>query len=437
MNKRILRLALPNIISNITVPLLGLVDMAIVGHMGDGEVGSQVYIGAVTLGATIFNFIYWNMGFLRMGTSGFASQAYGRRDMAQSILVLARALVVALSVAVILIALQYPIYKMALYFIKIPTNVAPYNKQYFDILIWAAPSTLGLYVFKGWYIGMQNSKIPMFIAILINVANIVFSLFFVLVLDMKVIGVALGTILAQYCGLLLAILFFFKTNYRKLLKKLDYKKIMDIAELREFFKVNGNIFLRTLCLVIVFTFFSSASAKGGETLLAANMMLMQLFTLFSYIMDGFAYAGESLVGRFVGSRNLPMLKSVIRHLLMWGMILSSFFTVLYFVGGNAFLSLLTDSDEVLNVASKFFYWVLPVPIVGFSAFLWDGIFVGASASKEMRNAMFVATSVFFILYYSLVASWGINALWLAFLSFLLLRGILQHIQVKTAVYKKI
>lgn len=355
MNKRILRLAIPNIISNITVPLLGLVDMAIAGHMGDGEVGSQVYIGAVSLGATIFNFIYWNMGFLRMGTSGFASQSYGKRDLAQSMLVLARGIVVAFSIALLLLILQKPIYSAATYFIELPPNAAPYTKQYFSILIWAAPATLGLYVFKGWYIGMQNSRIPMVIAILVNVANIVFSLIFVLVFDMKVRGVALGSVLAQYCGLFTAILFFLFSNYKKLIKRLDYSQILNTSQLAEFFKVNGNIFLRTICLVIVFTFFSSASAKGGETLLAANMMLMQLFTLFSYIMDGFAYAGESLVGRFVGSRNPRMLKSVIKHLLLWGVVLSLFFTLLYIIGGNAFLSLLTDSKEVLETANHFFY----------------------------------------------------------------------------------
>lgn len=430
-DNKILRLAIPNIVSNITVPLLGMIDMAIVGHMGN-----KSYIGAVAIGSTIFNFIYWNFGFLRMGTSGFAAQAYGRRDFAEAMLTLARSVSVGLIIAVLLIILQYPVGKLAFYFIQPSEAVAPLSWQYFTILIWAAPATLGLYSLKGWFIGMQNSRTPMVIAIAINILNILFSLLFVYVFEMKIAGVALGTALAQYSGVAMA-LFMLRRGYRKLFPKLNRKNIFLMNEMLRFFSVNGNIFLRTLCMIAVFTFFTSASSRMGDTILAVNSLLMQLFMLFSYIMDGFAYAAEALVGKYFGAKNISLLKQTIRQLLQWGLALALCFTLLYALFGNQILRLLTNEQEVLAAAKDYFYWVLLVPLVGFSAFLWDGIFIGAAAAKAMRNAIFVATAVFFILFYLLNPIYGVHALWVAFLSFLILRGLLQHVQVKPALYDKI
>lgn len=431
MNKKILNLALPNIISNITVPLLGLVDMFIVGQMGDKQ-----YIGAVAVGGSIFNLIYWNFGFLRMGTSGFTAQAYGRRDLSDAMLTLARALSVALAVALLILVLQRPLYSLATQVIDASEGVKDHAATYFGILIWGAPAILGMYAFKGWFIGMQNSRIPMYIAITINVLNIAFSMFFVMGLGMKIEGVALGTLLAQYSGVLTALIFFLAC-YRKLLPKLVVKNVLRLRAMLDFFKVNGNIFIRTFCLVCVFTFFTAASAGMGDTQLAVNALLLQLFTLFSYIMDGFAYAGEALVGRYVGAKSLPLLKDVVRKLLGWGVALSLLFTLLYALWGNELLGFIMKNKEVVAAAQPYFYWVLAVPLAGFSAFLWDGIFIGASASNAMRNAMLGATAVFFTVYYLLRPEWGAHALWLSFLLFLALRGVLQHVQVKRAVYAKV
>lgn len=430
-NNEIVRLAIPNIISNITVPLLGMIDLAIVGHMGD-----KSYIGAVAIGTTIFNFIYWNFGFLRMGTSGFAAQAYGRRDFSEAMLVLARSVSVGFIMAITLILLQYPIGKLAFFFIRPSAAVAPLTWTYFSILIWAAPATLGLYSLKGWFIGMQNSKTPMLIAILINVLNICFNFLFVYGFGMKVEGVAWGSVLAQYGGLAMAV-FMLNRNYKKLFPKLRRERIFLMQEMVKFFSVNGNIFLRTLCMIAVFTFFTSASSRMGDTLLAVNTLLMQLFMLFSYIMDGFAYAAEALVGKYFGAGNLPLLKRTIKGLMKWGVALAALFTVLYALFGNQILAILTNEKEVLEMAKDYILWVLPVPLVGFSAFLWDGIFIGVSAAKAMRNAIFVATAVFFALFYTLQPQLGVHALWIAFLSFLLLRGVLQQLQAKRELYDKI
>ncbi|MDL2315445.1 MATE family efflux transporter, partial [Bacteroidales bacterium OttesenSCG-928-C19] len=409
MNKKILQLAIPNIISNITVPLLGMIDMAIVGHLD-----SESYIGAIAVAATIFNFIYWNFGFLRMGTSGFTAQSYGARDLREAVNILVRAMTVGLSIALLILLLQSPIQWLAFKFIKASDTVQLYARQYIGIYIWAAPAVLGLYSLKGWFIGMQNSRTPMFVAITINILNIALSLFFVFVLEMKVKGVALGSLLAQYIGFITAAAIWF-WKYGKLRKYIDFRKAIDFRSMIAFFKVNSDIFLRTLCLIAVFTFFTAASAKMGDTLLAVNTLLLQLFTLFSYIMDGFAYAGEALTGRYIGANSRPLLKQSIRGLFRWGFILTLVFTLLYAFWGESILYLLTDKENIINEASNYFYWVLAVPIAGFSAFLWDGILIGATASAAMRNAMFLATVAFFILYYSLEPMMGNNALWLAFI----------------------
>ena len=405
--------------------------MAIVGHLD-----SESYIGAIAVAATIFNFIYWNFGFLRMGTSGFTAQAYGARNLKESINILVRAMTVGLAIAVAILILQLPVQWIAFKFIKASDVVQMHAMEYIGIYIWAAPAVLGLYSLKGWFIGMQNSRAPMVVAIVINVLNILFSLFFVFVLDMKVKGVALGSLLAQYAGFAMASAVWFM-RYGKLRKYIDFKNAIDFRSMIAFFKVNSDIFLRTLCLVSVFTFFTAVSAKMGDTLLAVNTLLLQLFTLFSYIMDGFAYAGESLTGRYIGANNRSMLRQSIKGLFRWGFILTAVFTLLYAFFGESILYLLTDKENVIGEASNYFYWVLAVPVAGFSAFLWDGILIGATASAAMRNAMFVATAAFFILYHLLAPTMGNNAVWLSFIVYLGLRGVVQMLLAPKAVYGKV
>ena len=416
MNRQILRLALPNIITNITVPLLGMVDIAIVGHIGHAS-----HIGAIAIGTMIFNLIYWNFGFLRMGTSGLTAQAYGAEDWDETMRIMVRGLTIAVSAALLLILLQYPIAQLCKLLVHSSEEVMRLALQYFYIRIWAAPATLGLYVFKGWFIGMQNSQTPMWIAIIMNIINIVFSLLFVIVWQMGITGVALGTVMAQYSGLLMAIALWFK-QYGHLRTRLDLRGSLHFDAMKRFFQVNGDIFLRTLCLVAVFTFIPAISAHMGDKILAANTLLMQLFTLFSYIMDGFAYAGEALVGRYTGAKDEPMLRKSVRYLLRWGMIITLVFTVIYYFWGEFILAILTNDKTVIAEVMSYMIWSLIVPVTGFSAFLFDGIYIGATASKAMRNIMFVATAGFFIAYYALAPRMGNDGLWIAFLIFLTLRG---------------
>ena len=419
MNRRILHLAIPSIVSNITVPLLGLVDVTIVGHLG-----ATAYIGAIAVGGLLFNILYWNFGFLRMGTSGLTSQAYGRKDKDAEIRILVQAVRVGLFSALAMLILQYPIERLAFRLLDTSAEVEQYTVTYFRICIWGAPAVLAQYGFTGWFIGMQNSRYPMYIAIVMNVINIVCSSCFVFLFGMKVEGVALGTVVAQYSGVMMALGLWFY-NYKELWGRMTFKGSLQLIAMRRFFAVNRDIFLRTLCLIGGTTFFTSTGARQGDVILAVNTLLMQLFTLFSYIMDGFAYAGEALSGRYVGACNLIQLKRAVRALFGWGVGLSLVFTLLYGVGGENFLGLLTNDKIVIETAGHYFYWVLAIPLAGFAAFLWDGILIGATATRFMLWSMLVASGSFFVIYYCFSGATNNHMLWLAFLVYLALRGGMQ------------
>ena len=421
MNRRILHLAIPSIVSNITVPLLGLVDVTIMGHLG-----ATAYIGAIAVGGLLFNILYWNFGFLRMGTSGLTSQAYGRKDKEAEIRVLVQAVSVGLFSALAMLILQYPIERLAFRLLDTSAEVEQYAVTYFRICIWGAPAVLAQYSFTGWFIGMQNSRYPMYIAIVMNVINIVCSSCFVFLFKMKVEGVAFGTVVAQYSGVMMALGFWYY-NYKELRGRITFKGSLQLIAMRRFFAVNRDIFLRTLCLIGVTTFFTSTGARQGDVILAVNTLLMQLFTLFSYIMDGFAYAGEALSGRYVGACNLVQLKRAVKALFCWGVVLSLVFTLLYGIGGENFLGLLTNDTVVIETAGRYFYWVLAIPLAGFAAFLWDGILIGATATRFMLWAMLVASGSFFVIYYCFSGATNNHTLWLAFLVYLALRGIMQTI----------
>ena len=418
-NRQILRIAIPSIISNITVPLLGLIDVTIVGHLG-----SAAYIGAIAVGGMLFSMIYWIFGFLRMGTGGLTAQAYGAKNQPEMARILMRSVIISLLLAAALIILQYPIRMAAFTIIDASAEVQRLATQYFHICILGAPATLALYSFNGWFIGMQNSRYPMYIAITQNIVNIAASLLFVLGMHMKVDGVALGTLIAQYSGFVMAVLLWL-SHYSPLRIHMKRNGLFDTEAMRRFFTVNRDIFLRTICLVAVTTFFTSTGAAYGDVVLAVNTLLMQLFTLFSYIMDGFAYAGEALTGKCIGERNSTHLRSTVLLLFKWGIGLSAVFTLLYGIGGQGFLSLLTDDSTVISASSEYFYWVLAIPIAGFSAFLLDGICIGATATRIMLKAMIVASVSFFLVYFGARSVLCNHALWIGFIVYLSLRGIMQ------------
>lgn len=432
MNQRdsqILGIALPAIVTNITIPLLGLVDTAIVGHMGDAS-----YIGAIAVGSMIFNLVYWVFGFLRMGVSGMTAQARGRRDLQEVVRLLMRSLVVSLIISLTIIILQYPLRELMLWFIGPTDDVRTLAVDYFRIVVWGAPAVLGLYSLSGWFIGMQNSRTPMLISIMQNIVNILASLSLVYGLGLKVEGVALGTLIAQYAGLLVAIALWMH-YYRRLLRWRVSLMKDKLSDWLSFFRVNRDIFLRTLFLVAVNLYFTSAGARQGAVILAVNTLLMQLYLFFSYFMDGFAYAGEALGGRYWGARNMEAFHAIVKRLFAWGAIMVSFFTAIYVIGGMPFLQLLTNEPHVVEASHAYVWWAYLIPLAGVAAFVWDGIFIGITATRGMLLSSCIAALVFFAGVTLLVGSMGNHGLWLSMVAYLATRSIVQTIIIKQNYYK--
>lgn len=424
MNKQILHIALPSIISNITVPLLALVDTTIVGHLGAAS-----YIAAIALGGMIFNMIYWLFNFLRMGTGGLTAQAYGANQHQATSYILLRSLTIAGGIALTLLLLQRPIFQVTFHFVTATAEVRSLASIYFNILIWGAPAMLALYSFTGWFLGMQNARIPMCIAITQNVVNIAVSTLLVFGCHLKIEGVALGTLISQYTALLLAVIFCLTKFDVK--QHFELKAILDINTLKRFFQVNRDIFLRTLCLIAVTTYFTSAGSTQGELTLAANTLLMQFFIIFSYFMDGFAYAGEALGGRYFGAHDRLNFQRVTRCLFAWGGALSVLFFFIYFLSGTSLLHLLTNDSQVINRAQQYLPIVYFIPLISFAAFLFDGLYIGTTATRYMLISMFCASAAFFVLIN--VCTLSNTLLWLAFLVYLGGRGLMQAFLFKKAV----
>ena len=428
LNRSILRLAIPNIISNITVPLLGLVDMMLMGHLE-----SVAYIGAIGLGGTIFSVMYSIFSFMRAGTTGFTAQAYGGQDRQEISYAFYRSICIAFIATVLVLSLQRPIEWIAMRLLNGSDEVLAFTSDYFRVRIWAAPAVLCLYTFNGWYIGMQNTTIPMVIAILINVVNIGLSVLFVNVFKMGVVGVALGTVIAQYTGLLTAFIFML-VRYRQYLVPVRRAILLQADKLKRFFKVNTDFMIRSILLVLTIAFFTNQSAKLGDDILAVNMILMQFFYIFSYFTDGFAYAGEALVGRFTGAHDLSNLKKTIKYLLLWGVALSVPFTLLYWAFPEAFIRLVSDQPGVAEQARPYYIYMVLIPVITFAAFLWDGIYIGATAAREIRNTMIIASLLVFLpAWYFLMPVYGNHGLWIAFLLFMVARGVSMTVMAKNII----
>ncbi len=417
MNKKLLSLTIPNIITNITVPLLGMVDLAIVGRVEGG-----VYLGAIAIGTTIFNLLYWGFGFLRMGTTGLVAQALGAKNRVECGAIFARAVFVSLVIGALIWVFQIPIFALVKTFMNISPTMLPEVKEYFFVRIWAAPAVMMLYTMKGWLLGMQNARLPMLMAIIINVVNIACSYFFAFQLGMGLSGVALGTVVAQYAGLLIGLIAIL-AKYRTTIVSIDKKDTFQLVKMKHFFAVNSSIFVRSLGMIFVFTFFTSASSSMGDDILNANTLLLQLFSLFSYLMDGFAYAGESLTGKYYGAKDSGKLRHVIKLVVVWGVGLSVVFTFLYAFFLKEILMIFTENSAIIDSAYAYRYWVVAVPFSGFLAFAYDGIATGMLRTRAMRDTILIATALFFALYFVLVHYIGNNALWIAFLAFLLFRGL--------------
>jgi len=418
LNKNILRLAIPNIISNLSVPLLSSVDTALMGHM------DQVYyLGAVAVGGMIFNFVYWGFGFLRMGTTGLTAQAFGNDNIEESVSVLGRALLVALAAGILLILLKDVIEYISFLIVPTSGNVETHARLYFGIRIFAAPATLTLYVFLGWFLGMQNATIPLIISIFTHGLNIGFNLLFIKQFGMKADGVALGTVCANYIGVIFTIILF-RNKFKGLLQHIKMKLILDWQKLKKFFQLNMDIFFRTLCLIFAFSFFTAKSSEAGDTILAVNSILINLWTILAYGIDGFAFAAESLIGRFVGAKDIVNFKKAVKLSFVWGIGLGIIISLIFWIFAEPILAIFTNKSDLISIAMVFMFWTIMAPIVNGFCYIWDGIFIGATATKAMLITSLISTFLIFLpVYYLAYPYFGNHGLWLAMIIFMVARGI--------------
>ena len=425
MNRQILRLAIPSILANITIPLVGLVDTAIVGHISDAHA-----IGGIAIGTMLFDLLYWNFGFLRVGTSGMTAQAYGRSDREQCARLLAQSLGIALIGAALIWLVQWLFVTAALALVPCSEEVASFARKYFFIRVWAAPATLSLMAIKGWFIGMQDTISPMITDIVVNVVNMTVSYVLAVYTPMGPLGVALGTVIAQLTGLLLSVLILLG-KYRHVWLGLSFFRLLrDMRGMRQLITLNANLFVRSLCFMIVYVGFTALSSKYGDTDLAVCSILMKLFMLVSYFVDGFAYAGEALVGKYIGKAKslasevpeksadfgsaLSPLASLVRLLFLWSLGVGALFTGLFAFASMPMYRMMTSDAVVLTRLTDFTGWFIAMPIVSTLAFMWDGVFTGATAGMQIRNAMILA-AIGFVLGYLTTNHWlGTHALFVGY-----------------------
>ena len=432
MHRRIFAIAVPAIVANIVVPLLGLLDLAIAGH-----IGATAMIGAVAVGATMFNLTYWNFGFLRMGTSGMTAQAFGRNDRMDCASLFVRSSIVATAIGMAIVVLLVPLRELLLWAIEPSSNVRVLVVRYFGICVWGAPALLATMSISGWFVGMQNSVYQMIVSISVNVTNIIASLLLVFVFDAGFVGIAVGTLIAQWVGALLAFALAVRLARRHGLPQFRVSRD-SFAGMGRFFKINTHIFLRSLCMMAVMLFFTSAGARSGDTVLAVNALIMQLFVVYSYFMDGIAYAGEALCGRYYGEGNRGMLRASVRGLFVWGAVVMCLFSAVYALAGGALTRLLTTDATVVAAFSDYRMWAGAIPIAGMAAFVWDGVFIGLTATRQMLVSLAFSSAMFFAAYFGIVACVSTdigsanNVLWLAFVVYLASRGIAQ-----TVLYRRI
>ena len=393
INKDILKLAIPSILANITVPLVGMVDIAVAGHL---DVNAATMIGGIAIGTMLFDLLYWNFGFLRVGTGGLTAQAYGRGDRKECARIFTRAFGIALACAFALIAIQWIFVKAAFLVVDCTPEVRSLASKYFFIRIWAAPATLGLMAFKGWFIGMQDSVSPMATDLTVNGMNVLMSI--VLALGIKPLGydgmgfagIAAGTVVAQYSGLLVAALLMFFKYRRNTFATLcpeDLKDVFKGSETRRFFVMNTDLFVRSLCFIAIYIGFTVISARYGDLLLAVSSIMMKLLMIFSYFTDGFAYAGEAMTGKYIGARDGHMLRQTVKWTFVWSMGIAVIFMGIYQFAGVPLLKMMTSDPLVVDASREYIPWQLLMPVIGCAAFTWDGIYIGATASKAIRNSM--------------------------------------------------
>ena len=404
-------------LSNISIALLGMVDTAVIGRLDE-----PYYLGGVSLAMVVFNFLYWGLSFLRMGTTGIVAQHYGaqKNNLLRSSFAQACVLAVFISLFVLLLRSYISTYSFSI--INGSDEAKHHAQLYFDIAIWAVPAVLLNLVVTGWFLGMYRARITLFLAVFINVINILLDLYFVVVLQLGVEGVAMATVIAQYSGLIIALI----TSSRVFPQypgEWQKNELFNMDSIVEMLSVNQNLFLRTVCLLFVFAFFTHQSAAQGDNVLAANAILKNFYILIALSLDGFATASEVMTGRAIGSRDHRGFWVAVKTATVWSFIFSIIFTLVFLVLGDWMIQVMTTLDTVIAVAKQHLFWLVSIPVISVWCFVWDGVFIGARKAIEMRNSMLISTLLVFLPAWYVLQLFGNHGLWLAFLLFLFARSV--------------
>ena len=434
LNREILRLAVPSILANITIPLVGMVDTAIAGHIADASA-----IGGIAVGSVLFDLLYWNFGFLRVGTAGMTAQAYGRHDSEACNRLLTQSLTIALAAALLIYLLQWVFVTCVLWLMPCSETVAGFARRYFFIRVWAAPATLSMLALKGWFIGMQNTVAPMITDIVVNVVNMAASYLLAVRTPLGPLGVAWGTVIAQFTGLVTAcilLLVRYRPTVRQMLQRAFIRQCMRWRQLRRLLVMNGNLFLRSLCFMIVYVGYTTIASDFGDIELAISSILMKLFMFFSYFIDGFAYAGEALSGRLGaqhsgGWKKTDDIRLLMRVLFVWATAMGLLFTLIYGAGGEQLISLMTNRSDIIGAARRYLVWLALMPLFSAYAFMWDGIYIGATADIPVRNCMIWAAVGFIVTYFALQPFACTHALYAAYFMHLIARSLYLSVRWKT------
>ena len=412
-----LLLAGPMILSNISVPLLGLVDTAVIGHLGSAH-----FLAGIALGATVISLLFWLAGFLRMSTTGLVAQACGKQDFAQLAGLLKRSLLLAVIVAGALIALSPLIKELIAYLSGSSREVLNQAYLYFEIRIFSAPAALCNLVLLAWMLGVHYGKGPFYLLLVTNITNILLDIYFVVFLDWQVEGAAWASLISDYVALLFASIMVLKLA-KKMAVPLITEHWLSIAKMVDLLNLNRDIFIRSLILQLCFSFMTFYGARIGEVTLAANAVLLNFLMLVSFALDGIAYASEAKVGQAKGQNNVRKIHLWVKISIFWGTLFALGYSLFFALLGSQIITLLTDVPAVITVANSYLPWLIMLPIAAMNCFLFDGIFVGLTRAKDMRNTMLISALIGFFGVFWLFNSWQNHGLWLAMSSFMVLRGI--------------
>jgi len=416
-HRKVWMLAGPIILSNISVPLVGAVDTAVVGHLPEPQ-----SIGAVALGALIFSFLYWGFGFLRMGTTGFIAQAFGAGDWQNLSDTILRVLLLALVLGLITILVATPLVDLVFYLIDSSAKIEALAGDYASIRIFSAPAVLCVYAFTGIFIGMHNTRAAFVLQLVLNISNVLLDLLFVLGFGWGVEGVALASVIAEYLAMVTGFLLL-RRPIRNAFERYDRARLLARAELLKLFTANGNIFIRTLCLLFAFSYFTAKSASQGEVILAANTILLHLNSIMAYALDGFAHAVEALAGSAYGAGRLRDFRRAVALTSVWGALFAMLAGIIYLLAGEPIISLFTSIDSVTETALRYLPWMVIAPILSVWSFQLDGIFIGTGHTREMRNAMVFSLIVYLALLQWAIPSMGNHGLFFGLACFMLIRAL--------------